>query len=162
MHYSEKRSYQNSINFFKQIFTWCKSHSPAVNCDNVNLIDGGILEMPEQEQLNMLAYSSGQSRLIASSTKKINQSKGSTNYKLFTEVSDICKRTNLSIIALILFCLLFVLLCCSYITIISLYFFVFNGFMALTKQRTEPQMPLLTATVTATQRREITKTSSQN
>ena len=118
--------------------------------------------MPEQEQLNMLAYSSGQSRLIASSTKKINQSKGSKNYKLFNKVSDICERMNLSIIALFLFCLLFVLLCCSYITIISLYFFVFNGFMALTKKTTEPQMPLLTATVTATQRREITKTSSQN
>ena len=97
--------------------------------------------MPEQEQLNILAYSNGQPLLIASSTKKINQSKGSKNYKLFTKVSDICKRTNLPIIALILFCLLFVLLCCSYITIISLSFF-FNGFMALTKKRTEPQMPL--------------------
>ena len=97
--------------------------------------------MPEQEQLNILAYSNGQPLLIASSTKKINQSKGSKNYKLFTKVSDICKRTNLPIIALILFYLLFVLLCCSYITIISLYFF-FNGFMALTKKRTEPQMPL--------------------
>ena len=32
--------------------------------------------------------------------------------------------------------------------------------MALTKKTTEPQIPLLTAT--ATQRREITKTSSQN
>ena len=69
--------------------------------------------MPEQEQLNMLAYSNGQSRLIASSIKKINQSKGSKNYKLFTKVSDICQRMNLSIIALFLFCLLFVLLCCS-------------------------------------------------
>ena len=36
--------------------------------------------------------------------------------------------------------------------------------MALMKKKKtiEPQMPLLTATVTATQRREITKTSSQN
>ena len=42
--------------------------------------------MPEQQQLNMLAYSNGQSRLIASSTKKINQSKESKNYKLFTKV----------------------------------------------------------------------------
>ena len=132
MHFSEKRSYKNSINFFKQRFTWCKSHSPAVNC---HLIDGGILEMPEQEQLNMLAYSNGQSRLISSSIKKINQSKGSKNYKLFTKVSDICQRMNLSIIALFLFCLLFVLLCCSSITIISLYFFVFNGFMALMKKK---------------------------
>ena len=32
VHFSEKRSYKNSINFFKQRFTWCKSHSPAVNC----------------------------------------------------------------------------------------------------------------------------------
>ena len=32
VHYSEKRSDKNSINFFKQRFTWCKSHSPAVNC----------------------------------------------------------------------------------------------------------------------------------
>jgi len=101
-------------------------------------------------------------RLTAYSTKKINQSKGSKNYKLFTKVSDICKRMSLSIIALFLFCWLFVLLCCSYITIISLYFFAFNGFMALTKKTTEAQMPLLTATVTATQLREITKTSSQN
>ena len=46
-------------------------------------------------------------------------------------------------------------LCCSYIRIILLYYFLFNGFMALTKKTTEPQIPLLTAT--ATQRREITK-----
>ena len=32
VYYSEKRSYKNSINFFKQRFTWCKSHPPPVNC----------------------------------------------------------------------------------------------------------------------------------
>ena len=115
--------------------------------------------MPEQEQLNMLAYSNAQCRLIASPTKKSTNPKEAriTNY---LPKYDICKRMNLSVIALFIFCLLFVLLCCSYITIILLYYFLFNGFMALTKKTTEPQIPLLTAT--ATQRREITKKSSQN
>ena len=159
MHFSEKRSYKNSINFFKQRFTWCKSHSPAVNCQPDWWWHIGNARTRATSHVGLFKWTVP-SNCLFHKKKSTNPKKArSTNY---LPKYDICKRMNLSINALFLFCLLFVLLCCSYITIILLKF-TFFFLMVLwlwRKKTTEPQIPLLTAT--ATQRREITKTSSQN